>query len=108
MRTLLNLADTIKAFAHSDMPPYSCKLWEEGSVIHCPLRFDPTADTYNQTLIKALKELPSHPAPYGVHCMEGKDRTGYVCAQAFSSFLLSHGMSQQQLDALVYALTTPM
>ena len=34
----------------------------------------PTADDYNNRLINALKELPSHPAPYVVHCMEGKDR----------------------------------
>ena len=132
---------------------------------------DPTADDYNNRLIDALKQLPSHPAPYVVHCMEGKDRTGYVCAlleglcgatyeeivadylvtysnyynispvedpvlcntlvslrlntclmyyagvsneaqlpsvdyaQAFSNYLLSHGMSQQQLDALIQALT---
>ncbi|MCR4920515.1 MAG: tyrosine-protein phosphatase [Bacteroidaceae bacterium] len=118
-----------------------------------------------------MKELPSRPAPYLVHCLEGKDRTGYVCAlleglcgasyeeivadylatynnyyrvnqvnnpafcatlvslrlnpclmfyagvsdeaqlpdvdyaKAFSSYLLSHGMSQQQLDALIQALT---
>ena len=118
-----------------------------------------------------MKQLPSHPAPYIVHCMEGKDRTGYVCAlleglcgatyeemvndylityvnyykvdlekqrevcntlvslrlntclmyyagvtdeaqlpgvnyaKAFSSFLLSHGMTRQQLDALLTALT---
>ncbi len=42
---------------------------------------DPTADDYNKRLIVALKELPSRPAPYVIHCMEGKDRTGYVCAQ---------------------------
>ena len=41
---------------------------------------DPTADDDNNRLINALKELPSRPAPYVVHCMEGKDRTGYVCA----------------------------
>ena len=154
-----------------DMPSYSRKLWEGGHVILCPLKADPTADDYNKRLIDALKELPSHPAPYLVHCMEGKDRTGYVCAlleglcgasyeeivadylvtysnyynispvedpvlcntlvslrlntclmyyagvsdeaqlpsvdyaQAFSNYLLSHGMSQQQLDALIQALT---
>mgnify|MGYP002523783563 FL=1 len=154
-----------------DMPPYSRKLWEEGNVILCPLKADPTADDYNKRLIEVLKELPSHPAPYVVHCMEGKDRTGYVCAlmeglcgatyeemvadylitydnyyritpekdrdvcntlvslklnpclmyyagvndeaqlpnidyaKAFSDYLLSHGMSQQQLEALVQALT---
>ena len=121
-------------------------------------------------MIAALKELSSRPAPYVVHCMEGKDRTGYVCAlleglcgatyeeivadylvtyynyysvtpekdrdacntlvslrlnpclmyyagisdeaqlpnvdyaKAFSDYLLSHGMNQQQLDALIQAL----
>jgi hypothetical protein len=156
-----------------DLPTYSRTLWEGGNVILCPLKADPTATDYNNRLIAALKELPSHPAPYVVHCMEGKDRTGYVCAlleglcgatyeemvadylvtydnyyhitpekdpdicnalvslrlnpclmhyagvddesqlpnvdyaQAFSSYLLSHGMSQQQLNALVQALTNP-
>jgi protein tyrosine/serine phosphatase len=171
VKTVLNLADTEEKMQSYDMPPYSHKLWEEGNVILCPLKADPTADDYNNRLIAALKELPSHPAPYVVHCMEGKDRTGYVCAlleglcgatyeeivadylityynyylinpindrdlcnalvslrlntclmyyagvsdeaqlpsvdyaQAFSNYLLSHGMSQQQLDALIHALT---
>lgn len=174
VRTVLNLADTEeKMLSYKNMPPYSRMLWEDGDVILCPLKADPTADDYNNRLIEALKQLPSHPAPYLVHCMEGKDRTGYVCAlleglcgatyeeivadylvtydnyyyinpakdpvlcntlvslrlntclmfyanvsdesqlpnidyaKAFSSYLLSHGMTQQQLDALVHALTVP-
>ena len=173
VKTVLNLADTEEKMLSYDMPPYSHKLWEEGNVILCPLKADPTADDYNNRLIAALKELPSRPAPYVVHCMEGKDRTGYVCAlleglcgatyeeivadylityynyylinpvndrdlcnalvslrlntclmhysgvyeeaelpkvnyaKAFSNYLLSHGMSQPQLDALVQALTVP-
>lgn len=173
VNTVLNLADTEEKMLTYDMPPYSRTLWEGGHVILCPLKADPTADDYNNRLIAALKELPSHPAPYVVHCMEGKDRTGYVCAlleglcgatyeeivadylitydnyyritpakdrnlcntlvslrlntclmyyagvddeaqlptvdyaKAFSNYLLSHGMSQQQLDALVQALTVP-
>ena len=171
VRTVLNLADTKEKMSTYDMPPYSHQLYNEGNVILCPLKADPTADDYNNRLIKALKQLPSHPAPYVVHCMEGKDRTGYVCAlleglcgatydeivadylvtyanyylitpvenrdlcntlvslrlntclmyyagvdneaqlpgvdyaKAFSHYLLSHGMSQQQIDALVRALT---
>ena len=171
VKTVLNLADTEEKILSYDMPPYSRSLWEGGNVILCPLKADPTADDYNKRLIDALKQLPSHPAPYVVHCMEGKDRTGYVCAlleglcgatyeeivadylvtysnyynispvedpvlcntlvslrlntclmyyagvsneaqlpsvdyaQAFSNYLLSHGMSQQQLDALIHALT---
>ena len=173
VKTVLNLADTEEKMLTYDMPPYSRKLWEEGDVILCPLKADPTADDYNKRLIEALKELQLRPAPYVVHCMEGKDRTGYVCAlleglcgatydeivadylitydnyyqinpvnsrdlcntlvslrlntclmyyagvdneeqlpnvdyaKAFSNYLLSHGMSQQQLDALVQALTSP-
>jgi len=169
--TVLNLADTEEVMLTYDMPPYSRTLWDGDNVILCPLKTDPTADDYNNKLIAALKELPSHPAPYVVHCMEGKDRTGYVCAlleglcgatyeematdylityynyyqitpetdrdvcntllslnlnpclmfyagiddeaqlpnidyaKAFSDYLLSHGMSHEQLDALVQALT---
>ena len=170
--TVLNLADTEEKMQSYDMPPYSRTLWEEGRVILCPLKADPTADDYNNRLIAALKELPTRPAPYVVHCMEGKDRTGYVCAlleglcgstydeivadylttyenfyritpandpdlcntlvtlrlnpclmyyagisneaqlpnvdyaAAFAKYLLAHGMTQQQLDALIHALTT--
>ena len=171
VKTVLNLADTKEKMSTYDMPPYSHQLYNEGNVILCPLKADPTADDYNNRRIEALKQLPSHPAPYVVHCMEGKDRTGYVCAlleglcgatydeivadyletyanyylitpvenrdlcntlvslrlntclmyyagvdneaqlpgvdyaKAFSHYLLSHGMSQQQIDALVRALT---
>lgn len=103
---------------------------------------DPTAEDFNNRLIVALKKLPSQPAPYLVHCLEGKDRTGYACAllgglcgatyeelvadylitydnyvtdeaqlpyvdyaKAFSNYLLSHGMNNQQLEALILALT---
>ena len=128
-------------------------------------------DEFNGPLVEALIDLSSRPGPYVVHCTEGKDRTGYVCAlleglcgatyqemvddylktyenyyfitpanspdicqtlltlrlnpclmyyagvedekllpevdyaQAFGAFMLKHGMTQQQLDALVQALT---
>ncbi len=169
--TVLNLADTEEKMQTYDMPPYSRTLWEGDNVILCPLKVDPTADDFNNRLIAALKVLPSRPAPYVVHCIEGKDRTGYVCAlleglcgatyeeivadylvtynnyygvtpekdrdvcnalvslrlnpclmhyagiddeaalpnvdyaKAFRDYLLSQGMSQQQLDALIQALT---
>ena len=171
VQTVLNLADTEEMMQGYDMPAYSRTLWESDNVILCPLKADPTAADFNNRLITALKELPSHPGPYVVHCLEGKDRTGYVCAllaglcgatyeelvadylktyenyyritpekdpavchalvtlrlhmclmhyanvqdeaqlpatdyaKAFSSYLLSHGMTQEQLNALVKALT---
>lgn len=170
VKSVLNLTDNLQKMQGYDMPAYSATLWNSGNVILCPLKADPTADDYNTALIAALKELPSHPAPYVVHCTEGKDRTGYVCAlleglcgasyqeivadylvtyenyfgktpqkdadvcnalvslrlntclmhyagvsdesqlpsvnyaSAFSSYLLSHGMTQPQLNALIQAL----
>lgn len=171
VETVLNLADTEEKMLSYDMPPYSRALWEDGNVILCPLKADPTADDYNNKLIAALKEMATRPAPYIVHCMEGKDRTGYVCAlleglcgatyeeivadylvtydnyyritperapelcqtlvslrlntclmyyagvndesqlpyvdyaNAFSRYLLSHGMSAKQIDALIKVLS---
>ena len=171
VKTVLNLADTEELMQSYDLPAYSRALWEGGNVILCPLKADPTAADFNNRLIAALKELPSHQGPYVVHCQEGKDRTGYVCAlleglcgatyqeivddylvtydnyfgvtpekdrdvcnalvslrlnsclmyyagidneaqlknldykKVFTDYLLSHGMSRQQLDALVLALT---
>ena len=171
VKTVLNLADTEEDIMNYDLPDYSQVLWESGNVILCQLKFDPAADNYNERLIEALKELPQHPAPYVVHCLEGKDRTGYVCAlleglcgatyeemvadylitynnyykktpdknpvlcdtlvsmylhpclmyyagvsdeaqlptidyaKAFANYLLTHGMTQQQIEALVKTLT---
>lgn len=172
VKSVLNLADTKEKMDNYDMPAYSRTLWGSGNVILCPLNANPADTKYNKLLIEALKELPSHPAPYVVHCMEGKDRTGYVCAlleglcgatyeemvddylttyynyfrftydekpevcnalvslrlntylmyyadvddekqlpyvdysTAFYNYLLSQGMSQQQIDALIHVLTT--
>ncbi len=169
--TVLNLTDDQAKMAGYDMPAYSRQLWEGGKVILCPLKADPTVDAFNTPLIEALVELSSRPGPYVVHCTEGKDRTGYVCAlleglcgatyqeivddylktyenyyfitptsspdvcrtllklrlhpclmyyagvddetllpdvnyaETFGTFMLEHGMTQQQLDALLQALT---
>ena len=77
--TVLNLTDTEEEMKSYDMPTFSRTLWDGGKVILCPLKVDPTAEDYNNRLIAALKELSLRPAPYVVHCKEGKDRTGYVC-----------------------------
>ncbi len=170
--TVLNLTDTKeKMESYTEMPTYSRMLWENGDVILCPLKANPSVDEFNNPLIEALIEMSSRPAPYVVHCTEGKDRTGYVCAlleglcgatyqemvddylktydnyysvtpdndpdvcralvdlrldpcimyyagindenllpevnyaEAFSAFMLEHGMTQPQLDALIQALT---
>lgn len=73
--------------------------WQRNIV---PLKSDPTADDFNTRLIAALKELPLYPAPN----FDEAQLPNVDYQQAFSAFLLSHGMSHQQLDALIHALTT--
>lgn len=80
VKTVLNLADTEEKMLGYDMPVYSRTLWEGNNVILCPLKQNPTVDDYNNRLIEALKDLSKREPPYVVHCQEGKDRTGYVCA----------------------------
>ena len=63
VRSVLNLADNEEMILSYNLPSYSKTLWESGNVILCPLKADPTADAYNDKLIEALIELPSHPAP---------------------------------------------
>lgn len=171
VKTALNLSDTPEKIASYELPPYSKSIYDAGNVVLCPVDANYTSDKYNTKLIGALKELPKHPAPYVVHCVEGKDRTGYVCAmiealcgatydeivkdymitydnyfhitpekdkevcdkfidlrlndclmfytgvkdpaqlrtidlkKAYSDYLLSHGMNQAELDALIDAFT---
>ena len=34
--------------------------------------------SFGEKLVKGLNEMSKHDGPYNVHCVEGKDRTGYV------------------------------
>ena len=38
------------------------------------------SETYAQTLAGGLVKMSQHDGPYLIHCIEGKDRTGFVCA----------------------------
>lgn len=80
IKTVLNLSDTKENILSYTLAPYSKQMWEEGNVILCPLKSNPAEAEYNQKLINALKEMSYRKGPYLVHCVEGKDRTGYVCA----------------------------
>ena len=80
VQTVLNLSDTEWKIFSYDLAPYSKQMWDEGNVILCQLMSNPADAEYNQKLIAALKEMSTRKGPYLVHCVEGKDRTGYVCA----------------------------
>ena len=173
---IMNLSDShlkIRGYMEKDGfdSPYFLSLYQNDQVIPLALNMNYLSEEFAVTAAQGLKELAKLEPPYLIHCTEGKDRTGYVCAlleglcgatyeeivadylitydnyyqitpvkdpalcntlvslrlntclmyyagvtdeaqlpevdyaKAFASYLLSHGMSQQQLDALVQALT---
>lgn len=174
VNTIFDLADNEdKMKSYTNVPVFSKKMWDDGNVVLCPLTANFLSDDFNQKLVSGLKELAKRPTPYLVHCTEGKDRTGYVCAmlealcgasydemvhdylvsycnyyhlsldkeedldickkivefrfdpcvmnycdikdrsllaktdmkKAYTEYLLSHGMTQAEIDAIVTALT---
>ena len=58
---------------------YFTELLEAGKVGLLDLPANYMSQEFKEKLAEGLIELPSHDGPYLVHCVEGKDRTGFVC-----------------------------
>ena len=78
VRTILNLADndsSLHLFEGYDASAYSRR-----DVIARTFGMDPAEDSFKAALAEELEFMAAHPGPYLIHCKEGKDRTGFVCA----------------------------
>ena len=85
IRAIVDLADEpdeIEGFIGSEDfdSPYFYSLYEKGAVIPVNLTVDYTSDDYKSNLGEALRIMGTSEGPYLVHCLEGKDRTGFVVA----------------------------
>ena len=88
IRTVLNLANSPERLKKNmESPacrsPYYRMLWRGGNVIARALPAAPEHATFRAGLAEELRFMTKHPAPYLIHCAEGKDRAGFV------SFLLA-------------------
>lgn len=63
-----------------ELPAYSNQLVEEGKVVFCKLNANYKSDETNAKMLRGLMSMVEKPGPYLIHCLEGKDRTGYACA----------------------------
>lgn len=59
--------------------PYSESLYDSGDVILLSMGSGYSSDAYMQSVAKGVRHMLSKSSPYYIHCMEGKDRTGFVC-----------------------------
>ncbi|MCR5583444.1 MAG: tyrosine-protein phosphatase [Eggerthellaceae bacterium] len=61
-----------------DVTPF-LELRNTGNVALLNLTANYSSDEFKQSLAQGLIEMTQHDGPYLVHCVEGKDRTGFVC-----------------------------
>lgn len=97
---ILDLADShsnvSRYFSKVDYAsPFFLKLCQDNKVAYPDLKNDFTSAKYKEDLGKALKDLIKHEGPFYIHCIEGKDRTGFVCA-LLEAFM---GASLEEIEA---------
>lgn len=59
--------------------PYTAGLYESGCVALLGMSSAYQTETYRQKLAVGMKAMLDAGGPVYIHCMEGKDRTGFVC-----------------------------
>ncbi|MBP5342607.1 tyrosine-protein phosphatase [bacterium] len=81
---MLNLADTkekIDEFiAKEDFnSPYFLSLYQENNYSLLTLNMNYKSKDFQNKVCRGLKDIIDNDGPYLIHCLEGKDRTGFVC-----------------------------
>ena len=82
IRFVLDLADTeekIRIYAETSQPEYFLSLHDAGLVAPLGLTASFMTGDFLKSLASGLREMVRHEGPYYIHCLEGKDRTGFVC-----------------------------
>ncbi len=97
IQTIIDMADSQKEFDsyQSGENASACmkQCYENGNVALLSMKMDFTSQEFADGIVKAVRFVNSHPAPYYVHCNEGKDRTGFFFI--FAESLL--GWSEQAI-----------
>ncbi len=85
IESIIDLADSDedmqKYFNEEDFSSnYTKKLYDEGKIALLSMGSSYTSEAYKQSVVKGFRHMLNTSGPYYIHCMEGKDRTGFVCA----------------------------
>ena len=59
---------------------YFSSLYESGRAVALDMSSAYASDAYKKSVAAAFRHMLNTDGPYYIHCMEGKDRTGFVCA----------------------------
>ena len=82
---IVDLADNdekIQEFIASDDfdSPYFLGKYQDSDVLALNLSMNCLSEDFQKTLCEGLSSMTDMEGPYLIHCTEGKDRTGFVCA----------------------------
>ena len=81
--TVVNLADSkekVEGFTQKEdfKSPYYANLFKNGKVITLNLGLAFTSKEFKEGIAKGVQFMADNAAPYHFHCLEGKDRAGYM------------------------------
>lgn len=84
INTVIDIADTAEDIASQiDQDDYEAvycpALFKAGNFACLSMRSDSFTDDYMAKMAQGMRFIIAHDAPYLVHCIEGKDRCGFVC-----------------------------
>ena len=84
IRCVIDLADSAEEmeeyFASVDFASeYTKALYEQGCDIVLSMGANYDSDAYKESVAQGMRHLLTYGGPAYIHCMEGKDRTGFVC-----------------------------
>ena len=85
IRFVINLSDSEDSYREITAQPgfqsaYYDGLYQAGNVLLLGLNANYRADAFAKTLSEAFLAMTEHETPVLIHCVEGKDRTGFACA----------------------------
>ena len=84
IKTVVDMSDSrneLLSYLDPSNPQYSAyyaSLDKTGSVVCLSMNIDFTSDLFAAGIIGALRFMTIHEGPYYLHCIEGKDRTGFI------------------------------
>lgn len=84
IKYIIDLADTLdemKEFVSSSTfaSPYTKSLYEDDKIVFLGMSSNYSATEYRQSVATGFKKILTNDGPFYIHCLEGKDRTGFVC-----------------------------
>lgn len=78
IKTIINLnnhKDDVRYFEN-----YYDTYYSKQNILFLNTNADVTSYNFGKSVLRAMKFINEHEGPYLIHCMEGQDRTGAICA----------------------------